>query len=161
MDAKTAKLDLGSVHSDLMQAGQGAGQGAGRTVRACVVCVPNGWHEPQCLDSRLLRNNEKEKRYSLPSGAAERGFGQSVLGVWGDRGCVGRRRGTVRFASRTVVPRCRVTVLGPLDSAGRMLPVKYGGSDDEEMGRTRFGLVGGKQGLREGDEGGGAWCVVL
>lgn len=27
MDAKTAKLDLGSVHSDLMQAGQGAGQG--------------------------------------------------------------------------------------------------------------------------------------
>lgn len=34
MDAKTAKLDLGSVHSDLMQAGQGAGQGAGRTVRA-------------------------------------------------------------------------------------------------------------------------------
>lgn len=31
MDAKSAKLDLGSVHSDLMQAGQGAaGQGQGR-----------------------------------------------------------------------------------------------------------------------------------
>lgn len=30
------------------------------------------------------------------------------------------------------------------------------------MARTRFGLAGGKQGLREG-EGGGlcAWCVVL
>ena len=60
MDAKTAKLDLGSVHSDLMQAGQGTGQGQGRTgqaggsVRACVVCVPNGWHEPQCLDSLTI-----------------------------------------------------------------------------------------------------------
>lgn len=41
MDAKTAKLDLGSVHSDLMQAGEG-GQGKGRPDCACVVCVPNG-----------------------------------------------------------------------------------------------------------------------
>lgn len=31
MDAKTAKLDLGSVHSDLMQAGQGAAAGRVRT----------------------------------------------------------------------------------------------------------------------------------
>lgn len=44
------------------------------------------------------------------------------------------------------------------DSARRKLPVKYSGSDDEGMDRTRFGLVGGKQGLRDGDEGGG--CVV-
>lgn len=34
MDAKTAKLDLGSVHNDLMQAGQGAGHGQGRAGQA-------------------------------------------------------------------------------------------------------------------------------
>lgn len=34
MDAKTAKLDLGSVHSDLMQAGEGGRARAGQTVRA-------------------------------------------------------------------------------------------------------------------------------
>lgn len=39
MDAKTAKLDLGSVHSDLMQAGQGAGQGKGRPDCACAWCA--------------------------------------------------------------------------------------------------------------------------
>lgn len=50
---------------------------------------------------------------------------------------------------------------GPLDAARRMLPGEYSSSDEEEMGRTRFGLVGGKQGLRGGERGGGAWCVVL
>lgn len=76
-----------------------------------MVCVPNGWHEPQCLDSRLLRNNEKEKRYSLPSGAAERGFGQSVLGVWGTVGAWEEEGGPFASLPVTVVPRCRVTVL--------------------------------------------------
>lgn len=33
--------------------------------------------------------------------------------------------------------------------------------EEGEMGRTRFGLVGGKQGLLKGGGGGGAWCVVL
>lgn len=48
---------------------------------------------------------------------------------------------------------------GPLDAARRMLPAKYSGSDEEEMGRTRFGLVGGKQGLLKGGEGGGGSVV--
>lgn len=56
----------------------------------------------------------RKKGIRCLSGAAERGFGQSVLGVWGTVGAWERRRGTVRFASRAVVPRCRVTVLGPL-----------------------------------------------
>lgn len=98
-------------------------------------------------------------------GAAERGFGQSVLGVWGTVGALGvwEKEGGP-FASLRF-PDSGTSMLGhgtgPLDAARRMLPIKYRVVEQEENGPNPFGLGWWQAGTAEGGGGGrgGWWCA--
>lgn len=75
--------------------------------------------------------------------------GDLVSPSWasGDRGCEEKRREgdrSLRFPENGTSMLGHGT--GPLYAARRKLPTKYSSSDDDELGRTRLGWLGGKQG---------------
>lgn len=106
-----------------------------------------GWHEPQCLDSRLLRNNEKEKKGIRCLLAPLNGDLVSPSWASGGPWVRGKKKGdrSLRFPDSGKW----YLDVGSRYWTARMLHAecyqqRYSGSDDEKMGRTRFGLVGGK-----------------